>query len=272
MKLDKVANSGNDEFYTPKYAIEPILKYLTRHNKIWCPFDTEQSNFVKMLRSDGHPVEATHLDGGDDFFNTRAQCDAIVSNPPYSKKAEVFERLFQLGVPFAMLVGVVGIFESERRFSMFADNKFEVMYLNRRVSYFKNYDDPKPSLNPPFSSVYITSGLLPSRIVFERIDKSKKQMDRDDDSLALKLPGGEMTPTETGSFKIDIADMKRKTREDKTKRWENNAGLVWEHVGRYLAFVSTIAVGVLVARMRDSTGNGLIFFPGCPEGAAREES
>lgn len=28
MKMDKVANSGNDEFYTPQYAITPILKYL----------------------------------------------------------------------------------------------------------------------------------------------------------------------------------------------------------------------------------------------------
>lgn len=28
MKLDKVANSQNDEFYTPVYAISPILKYV----------------------------------------------------------------------------------------------------------------------------------------------------------------------------------------------------------------------------------------------------
>ena len=28
MKMDKVANSGNDEFYTPRYAVKPILKYL----------------------------------------------------------------------------------------------------------------------------------------------------------------------------------------------------------------------------------------------------
>ena len=33
MKLDKVANSGNDEFYTPMYAIEPILKYLERERE-----------------------------------------------------------------------------------------------------------------------------------------------------------------------------------------------------------------------------------------------
>lgn len=28
MKMDKVAGSGNDEFYTPAYAIKPILKYV----------------------------------------------------------------------------------------------------------------------------------------------------------------------------------------------------------------------------------------------------
>ena len=28
MKMDKVAGSGNDEFYTPAYAIAPSEKYL----------------------------------------------------------------------------------------------------------------------------------------------------------------------------------------------------------------------------------------------------
>lgn len=28
MKMDKIANSGNDEFYTPAYAIKPIMKYI----------------------------------------------------------------------------------------------------------------------------------------------------------------------------------------------------------------------------------------------------
>ena len=29
MKMDLVAGSGNDEFYTPPYAVIPILKYLS---------------------------------------------------------------------------------------------------------------------------------------------------------------------------------------------------------------------------------------------------
>ena len=115
MKMDEVAGSGKDEFYTPKYAVLPIAKYLEPNSRVWCPFDTEDSYFVKVLREHGHSVHCTHLWEGGDFFNTEIECDYIVSNPPYSIKAEVFERLFALGVPFAMLVGVVGLFESQRR-------------------------------------------------------------------------------------------------------------------------------------------------------------
>lgn len=49
MKMDKVANSGNDEFYTPEYAITPIMKYIPQSSKIWCPFDTADSHFVRMF-------------------------------------------------------------------------------------------------------------------------------------------------------------------------------------------------------------------------------
>ena len=171
MKMDKVAGSGNDEFYTPEYAIKPILKYITSGLTVWCPFDTENSNFVKMLRNKGCNVIATHIDNGEDFFVTNKECDVIVSNPPYSLKTQVLERLFTIGKPFAMLVGVVGLFESQKRFEMFRDNEFEIMYLNRRVAYFKDYDEQKPSLNPPFSSVYLCHRLLPAQIIFEEVDK-----------------------------------------------------------------------------------------------------
>ena len=111
--------------------------------KIWCPFDTEESLFVKMFRDKGYQVIATHIVNGEDFFSIEPPiCDFIISNPPYSLKAEVFDRLFQIGKPFAMLVGVVGLFESQKR-----------------------------SLNPPFSSVYVCKDILPKQIVFEEVDK-----------------------------------------------------------------------------------------------------
>lgn len=98
-------------------------------------------------------------------------CDYIISNPPYSLKTEVLKKLFEINKPFAMLVGVVGLFESQKRFEMFRDNEFEIMYMNRRISYFKDYKDQKPSLNPPFSSVYICHKMLNTSIVFEEINK-----------------------------------------------------------------------------------------------------
>jgi len=174
MIVQRIANSKNDEFYTPRYAIEPIIKYLKMKNfkKIYCPFDTNESLFVKELFLSGFDVTNSHISNGIDFFDIDFRgYDCIVSNPPYSIKGKVLEHLFKTGIPFAMLVGVVGLFESEKRFTMFENNKFEILYLNRRVAYFKDYNDQKPSLNPPFSSVYICSGVLPKQICFERIKK-----------------------------------------------------------------------------------------------------
>jgi len=172
MKMDIVAGSGQDEFYTPRTAVQPIKKYITPGMRIWCPFDTDDSLFVKEFRDMGCEVIATHIKNGEDFFDLDIECDAIISNPPYSLKTEVLERLFELDKPFAMLVGVVGLFESKRRFEMFRNNEFEIMYLNRRVSYFKDYNEPKPSLNPPFSSVYLCHRLLPAQIIFEEVERS----------------------------------------------------------------------------------------------------
>lgn len=173
MKMDEVAGSGNDEFYTPAYAVKPIFKYLKEGATIWCPFDTKESLFVRYGRANGFNVICSHISWGGDFFKIRPKSDIdyVISNPPYSLKTEVFERLFKLGIPFAMLVGVVGLFESQKRFEMFRDNEFEIMYFNKRISYFKSYEDVKPALNPPFSSVYLCQNILPKKIMFEEVNK-----------------------------------------------------------------------------------------------------
>lgn len=114
---------------------------------------------------------ATHISNGEDFFTMPVpDCDYIISNPPYSLKGKVLKRLFDLHKPFAMLVGVVGLFESQDRFTMFKNNEFELMYFNKRIKYLKDYADEKPALNPPFSSVYVCKDILPQTIVFEEVD------------------------------------------------------------------------------------------------------
>lgn len=173
MIVGKICNNSkpNDEYYTPEYAIKPLMNYLKPKSLIWCPFDTIKSNYVKLLRQE-HNVVCSHIETGEDFFNCDVpSCDYIISNPPYSFKNEVFERLFEMKKPFAMLVGVVGLFESKKRFELFRDNKFEIMYFDKRISYFKDYDNPNIKTNPPYSSVYICHNILPRNIIFETLTK-----------------------------------------------------------------------------------------------------
>ena len=176
MKLDVVCNK-QDEYYTPLYAIKPIAKYISPNSTIWCPFDTDISFYVKYFKSLGHMVINTHISNGENFFNIEPpKCDYIISNPPYSIKGDVLNRLFEYEIPFAMLVGVVGLFESQKRFDMFKKYPFEMMYFNKRVAYMTDYTSGLTSAQPPFSSVYVCHNMLPQQIVFEEINKKEIMM------------------------------------------------------------------------------------------------
>lgn len=170
-----IAKSGNDEFFTPKYAVDPILKYLKPNSTIWCPFDKGFSEYVKVLRGGGHKVIFSHIDNGEDFFNMEVpECDYIISNPPYSRKIEVLERLFELKIPFAMLVGNVGIFDSKYKFNLFKSNDFELLYFDKRIQFIDGTSaDLKTKGSPPFNSIYVCHKMLPKQIVFEEINKVK---------------------------------------------------------------------------------------------------
>ncbi len=162
-----------DEYYTPLYAIIPIEKYLRRNSIIWCPFDKEDSLYVRYFISQGHTVFYTHIDMGFDFFKTNppADCDYIISNPPYSLKTEVFRRLNDLGIPYAMLVGSAGLFAAKSRFEVFKDG-IEQMVFSSRVAFMTDYDSGTIKAYPPFESSYICRDVLPQQMIFEELDKS----------------------------------------------------------------------------------------------------
>lgn len=161
-----------DEYLTPLYAIVPIEKYLFPCSTVWCPFDKEESLYVRYLRRQGHEVIATHIDRGQDFFQTipPENCGYIISNPPYSLKTEVFQRLNELNIPYAMLVSNVGLFSAKSRFEVFKGG-IEQMVFPARIAYMKDYTSGEATANPPFDSCYICKGVLPEKLVFEEIGK-----------------------------------------------------------------------------------------------------
>lgn len=44
------SKGNNDECMTLPYAVEPIIKYIPKDAVVWCPFDKEDSEFVKQIR------------------------------------------------------------------------------------------------------------------------------------------------------------------------------------------------------------------------------
>ena len=69
MKSNEILyGKSDDERYTKEYAVEPILKYIPRDWVVWCLFDKEESNFVKLI-SRRNKVIYSHIDTGQIFLN-----------------------------------------------------------------------------------------------------------------------------------------------------------------------------------------------------------
>ena len=161
----------NDEYRTPAYVVYPILKRLKKNTSIWCPFDKSDSQYVKVFQAHGFHVVYGHIQTGQDFFDFPVpSCDYIVSNPPYSRKGEVFQRLFELQIPFAMLINFQGIFDQKDRFEMFRQQRIELLWLSPRVNY--DTDNQRKSTRVPFQSCYLCQGICKRQLEFDYLDTS----------------------------------------------------------------------------------------------------
>jgi len=162
-----------DEYYTKEYAIKPLLKYIPDNKTVWCPFDKEESNFVKLLKQKGNPVIYSHIETGQDFFSfePKQNYDYIISNPPYSLREYILERLFLLKKPFAILINDAGLFDSKKRYELFKNNRFEIMVFDKRIDYIKCKEYSTCLCGVPFKSIFLCSNILPRQFVFEEVYK-----------------------------------------------------------------------------------------------------
>lgn len=101
----------NDNLVTPPCLVEILKPFLFEGAKILCPFDDEKSEYIKILNKDNHFYALySGLKTGVDFFDLeKPDVDIIISNPPFSQKMKIFERLFEWGIPFAMLMNMMSI-------------------------------------------------------------------------------------------------------------------------------------------------------------------
>lgn len=151
-------NGKNDECYTPRYVVEALLPYIPKNKVIWCPFDTEESYFVKVLIENGYKVVFSHIMKGQNFFEYEPpRWDIIVSNPPFTNKKAFFERAFQLGKPFMMLMTAQWLNDSApvQLYHKYGKD-MQLIHFKKRIQ-FLNVKENKI----PFKSLFFCCNILP---------------------------------------------------------------------------------------------------------------
>ena len=159
------ANKFNkkDEYYTPAILVEPIIKYIPQGSTVWCPFDTKDSEFVILLKQNNCNVIHSHIWTGQDFFEYEPaiEYDYIVSNPPFTRKLDVLERLYKLNKPFAMILGLP-ILNYQNVGSFFVGKDIQLLIVDKKVSFNGNCSS--------FNNSYFCRGILPKDLIFEHLE------------------------------------------------------------------------------------------------------
>lgn len=176
---------ANDEKMTPAYAVTPLVKHTRlfawfnslRRLRIWCPFDTDESNFVKVFRTAGYKVIASHINDGRDFYKWAPPADdydCIISNPPFGGKGKIFERAISLGKPFALLMTATWLQDPApiKIFSKAAGG-LQLLMFDERVVY--NLPSGEPAGDKvTFKSFYFCNRFLRRDIVFASIPPARQ--------------------------------------------------------------------------------------------------
>ena len=160
---------NNDECYTPKYAVLPILKYIPENAIVWCPFDTVQSEFVKEIGKT-NKVIFSHIDSGENFYSYEPseKWDVIISNPPFTAKRKIFERALSFNKPFALIMSNTWLNDSAPK-QLFLEKDLQLLMFDKRIKYNENN-------KITFSSSYYCFDFLPKQILMEVLAVSQKDL------------------------------------------------------------------------------------------------
>lgn len=158
----------DNELFSPYYIVDHIIKYLPKDKIIWCPWDDEWSAFYQKFKENGFNVVRSCLMEGQNFFDYEPdEWDIIVSNPPFSIKDKVLERLYSFNKPFAVLLPLNSL-QGKTRYKYFRQG-IQILSFDARVSYHDREHMNKPVKGSPFATAYFCRNLLPKDLIIEKL-------------------------------------------------------------------------------------------------------
>ena len=119
---------GSDNLDTPLEAVRHLWPYLPLNCLVW---ECAPGNgvMVKHLKNCGFRV----IDEKRDFLTVLPfDCDVIMTNPPFSKKAQFIARCMEIGKPWALLLPVttLGVRACQKNL-----HNAEIVFLPKRIDF-----------------------------------------------------------------------------------------------------------------------------------------
>lgn len=142
---DKQTNK--DHVATPRWVVEDIYKliHIENYKSIWFPFNHYDSEFKLKADELKLKYKATHIfdDLKEDFFITEppANCDLLISNPPFSIQNEIIQKTFQLvkdnKIKAFCLLLPLSTLETEKRAEMYEKyvDKLSILIFKKRIKF-----------------------------------------------------------------------------------------------------------------------------------------
>lgn len=170
----ELGKNTTNEQYTPKQGVEILIPHI-QHLKdkiIWCPFDKEDSQFVRVLRENGFKVIWSHIEDGRDFLTYEPEkWDVIISNPPYKNKRVYWERCLDLKKPFTLLLptnilsdSVINVTMRER------EREFQLLIPSRRMRFYNALTGVVGN-QPTFKASYFGVNIFNQQIILAELCK-----------------------------------------------------------------------------------------------------
>jgi hypothetical protein len=130
---------NHDDYMTPKSAWDDIKDFIPQDKVIWEAF-YGNGNSGSYLQELGFEVIHEKID----FFEND-KGDIIVSNPPFSKKREVFTRLKELNKPF-IIICPSSMINTQYMRNLFSDSNqpLQIIIPKKRIQFDKLVDGKVP--------------------------------------------------------------------------------------------------------------------------------
>lgn len=157
-KITDTESIRGDEYFTLEKDAEIIAQHIIKPMQVWLPFNDIGGAFETVLPKHGHKVICTE----GDFFQTDPPpgTEAVISNPPFSRKKEVVKRLNDLGLKFAIIIPILWL-----NGGVPFDYAHQLMMFRKKICFRMDGEVLK---QPRTTCVVISNGILSSDFIVIR--------------------------------------------------------------------------------------------------------